>query len=62
MPSVSPKQKQMMAAIAHGWQPAHPRHTLPSVGVAREYFKADQGRKTQAVPQVKPAFMKPRYG
>lgn len=41
MPSVSPAQKKLMRAVAHGWQPPG-RHI--DVGVAKEFYHADQKR------------------
>lgn len=39
MPSKSPEQKQLMAAVAHGWKPD--RIKGPPVAVAKEFNKAD---------------------
>tara|TARA_R100000008_G_scaffold79535_2_gene61261 strand:- start:7647 stop:7832 length:186 start_codon:yes stop_codon:yes gene_type:complete len=41
MGSVSPKQKTMMAAIAHGWKPKKARKKLPSKRVALEFHRKD---------------------
>lgn len=41
MPSVSPKQARLMAAVAHGWK--KPGGGGPSVEVAREFNEADKG-------------------
>lgn len=59
MPSVSPKQAKLMAAISNGWKPTHMK-SPPSVAVAREYHLAD--RYASPVMQRRPDFMKPRYG
>lgn len=39
MPSVSPAQKHLMAAVAHGWH--KPGGGGPSVAVAKEFNQAD---------------------
>jgi hypothetical protein len=39
MPSVSPPQKRLMAAVAHGWH--KPGGGGPSVAVAKEFNQAD---------------------
>lgn len=39
MPSVSPAQKRLMAAVAHGWH--KPGGGGPSVAVAKEFNQAD---------------------
>lgn len=39
MPSVSPDQKKLMAAVAHGWK--KPGGGGPSVAVAKEFNQAD---------------------
>ena len=41
MPSSSPKQARLMAAIAHGWH--KPGGGGPSVEVAKEFNQADKG-------------------
>ena len=41
MPSVSPKQARLMAAVAHGWK--KPGGGGPSVAVAKEFNAADEG-------------------
>ena len=41
MPSKSPAQARLMAAVAHGWH--KPGGGGPSVGVAKEFNKADEG-------------------
>lgn len=40
MPSTSPEQKRLMAAVAHGWH--KPGGGGPSVAVAKDFNKADQ--------------------
>jgi hypothetical protein len=35
---------------------------MRNVGQLRAYYRDDNGVRTQAVPQQRPAFMKPRYG
>ena len=42
MPSKSPKQRKLMAAVAHGWKPD--RIKGPSKAVAREFNQADKGK------------------
>lgn len=39
MPSTSPAQARLMAAVAHGWHPS--RFKGPSVKVAKEFNQAD---------------------
>jgi hypothetical protein len=39
MPSVSEKQKKLMAAVAHGWKPSNFKG--PSKAVAEEFNEAD---------------------
>ena len=41
MPSVSRKQKSMMAAIAHGWNPTKARKKLPKKKVAQKFHEED---------------------
>ena len=41
MPSTSPKQARLMAAVAHGWQ--MPGGGGPPVSVAKEFNQADKG-------------------
>ena len=41
MPSKTPKQAKLMAAVAHGWKP--PGGGAPPVGVAKEFNAADRG-------------------
>ena len=41
MPSVSRKQKYMMAAISHGWKPKKARKKLPSKDVALKFHVKD---------------------
>lgn len=43
MPSKTPKQKKFMAAVAHGFKPD--RVKGPPVSVAKEFVKADKGKK-----------------
>jgi hypothetical protein len=45
MPSVSPKQKHVMAAIAHGWRPTGSAAGIP-VSVAKEFHAADKAKKS----------------
>lgn len=42
MPSKSPAQARLMAAVAHGWQPS--RFKGPPLSVAKEFNEADKGR------------------
>jgi hypothetical protein len=42
MPSTSPAQARMFAAIAHGWHPTGLKHA-PSQAVARDFNQADKG-------------------
>jgi len=44
MPSTSPAQARLMAAVAHGWK--KPGGGGPPVAVAKEFNKADAGGKT----------------
>lgn len=57
MPSTSPAQHRFMEGIAHGMKPRIGKG--PSVAVARDFVKADSAI---ASPQIKPAFMRPKYG
>jgi hypothetical protein len=41
MPSTTPKEARLMAAVAHGWH--KPGGGGPSVKVAKEFNKADKG-------------------
>ncbi len=41
MPSTSPKQRSMMAAIAHGWKPTKARKKLPKKKVAQKFHEED---------------------
>lgn len=43
MPSKSPAQARLMAAVAHGWK--KPGGGGPPVSVAKEFNKADTGGK-----------------
>ncbi len=61
MPSLSAKQHRFM-----GWSKSHPgaKGAAPP-DVAQEFLAADRGRHFRRgglVPQVKPAFMRPRHG
>lgn len=48
MPSTTPKQKHVMAAIAHGWKPPKGSSVSDiSPQVAKDFFEADQ-RKAKA--------------
>ena len=42
MPSKSPAQARLMAAIAHGWRPSGMKNP-PPVSVAKEFNEADKG-------------------
>lgn len=46
MPSVSPAQKRLMAAVAHGFKPD--RIEGPPVSVAKEFNEADQKKAARA--------------
>jgi hypothetical protein len=48
MPSRSPAQARLMAAVAHGWHPPASSAVSVPVGVAREFNKADQQVRTNA--------------
>ena len=48
MPSKSPAQARLMAAVAHGWKPPKSSGISVPVKVAKEYNKADTGSKTLA--------------
>lgn len=52
MPSVSDKQRRMMAAVAHGFTPD--RVNAPPLSVAREFHRADQRALMQAGGPVMP--------
>jgi len=41
MPSVSPRQRHMMAALAHGWKPTKARKKLPQKKVAVKFHTED---------------------
>jgi hypothetical protein len=43
MPSTSPAQARLMAAVAHGWKPD--QFKGPPVSVAKEFNQADKGGK-----------------
>jgi hypothetical protein len=43
VPSVSPKQAKLMAAVAHGWH--KPGGGGPSVAVAKEFNEADASKR-----------------
>jgi hypothetical protein len=43
MPSKSPAQKRLMAAVAHGWKPTQIK--APPVEVAQEFNEADKVKK-----------------
>lgn len=47
MPSTSPAQKRLMAAVAHGWH--KPGGGGPSVKVAKEFNKADTMSKSSGL-------------
>lgn len=42
MPSKSPAQARLMAAIAHGWRPSGMKNP-PPISVAKEFNEADKG-------------------
>ncbi len=43
MPSKSPAQARLMAAVAHGWKPDKVKG--PPVAVAKEFNQADQSKQ-----------------
>ena len=43
MPSRSPRQARLMAALAHGWKKPAVDTRLPTVEVAKEFNDADTG-------------------
>lgn len=47
MPSKTPAQARLMAAVAHGWKPD--RVKGPPVSVAKEFNAADQARRAGAL-------------
>lgn len=55
MPSVSPAQRKLMLAVAHGWH--KPGGGGPSVAVAKEFVRADAMKYH---PQRRPEFMRPK--
>jgi hypothetical protein len=44
MPSTSPKQARLMAAVAHGWKPPASSGINVPVKVAKEFNQADKGK------------------
>ena len=44
MPSKSPAQERLMAAVAHGWTPPKSSGIHVPVKVAKEFNKADQAK------------------
>lgn len=46
MPSTSPKQARLMAAVAHGWKPTKMKGGGPPESVAKEFNEADKGGST----------------
>ena len=50
MPSVSNRQRKTMSAIAHGWKPSGKAAKIP-VSVAKDFHKADAGKKYGAEPK-----------
>lgn len=44
MPSKSPAQERLMAAVAHGWNPPKSSGIRVSVKVAKEFNKADKAK------------------
>lgn len=50
MPSKTPKQAKVMSAISHGWKPKGKAKDIP-VKVAKEFHKADTGKKWGASPK-----------
>lgn len=46
MPSKTPKQKKFMQAVAHGFKPDQAKG--PPVSVAKEFERADKGKKAFA--------------
>lgn len=47
MPSVSEKQRRLMAAVAHGWK--KPGGGGPSVAVAKEFNAADVAEQSHSL-------------
>ena len=47
MPSVSPKQARLMAAVAHGWKPPKASGIDVPVSVAQEFNDADEAKRKQ---------------
>lgn len=57
MPSTTPLQKKTMGAIAHGWRPPKGSKVarIP-LKVAKEFNKADTGRKPKPLSRQRRAF------
>lgn len=49
MPSKSPAQARLMAAVAHGWKPPKSSGIHVPVKVAKEFDKADADRHVKAL-------------
>jgi len=49
MPSKSPAQARLMAAVAHGWKPPKSSGIKVPVKVAKEFNAADAKRTTKAL-------------
>jgi hypothetical protein len=45
MPSKTPKQKRLMAAVAHGWKPPGAKKPPVPVKVAKEFNRADAKKR-----------------
>ena len=45
MPSSTPKQKRVMATLAHGWRPDHGDVAKIPVDGAKEFHEADKRKK-----------------
>ena len=53
MPSKSPAQARLMAAVAHGWQPPASSGIKVPVSVAKEFNKADAARSAATVSALR---------
>lgn len=49
MPSKSPAQERLMAAVAHGWKPPKSSGIRVPVKVAKEFNKADASAHVKAL-------------
>lgn len=62
MPSQSQAQHNLMAGIAHGWEPSNPKLRRIPKSVAEEYVMADKKKKAQLQKKAMSKPSKPSYG